>query len=89
MLKKRIVVTAIALGLCLPGLSSATPLSWVPELDVVAKVGRLLGFFPGHPGTPARPARDHRKNGCGMDPTGDTCPPAGSQATTPDPTSTG
>ena len=87
MLKKRIVVAAISLGLCLPALSSATPLSWARP-DLLASINRLWSFLPGaHHGTAAPAARDHRKNGPGMDPTGGTPPPPGSQSTTPtDPT---
>ena len=91
MLKNRIAVAAISLGLCLPGLSSATPLSWTPQPDLLASITRLWNLLPGmHHGAAAPSARDHRKNGPGMDPTGGTPPPPpGSQATTTDPTSTG
>lgn len=92
MLKKRIVVTAIVLSLCLPGLSSAAPLSWAPRPDLLKSLSRLWDLLPGaHHGTAAPAARDHRKNGCGMDPTG-TCltpPTSGTTSTTTDPTTTG
>ncbi|MFL6235757.1 MAG: hypothetical protein ACJ76N_21685 [Thermoanaerobaculia bacterium] len=91
MLKKRIVVAAISLGLCLPSLSSATPLSWAPQPDLLASITRLWNLLPGmHHGTAAPSGHDHRKNGPGMDPTGaPTPPPPGSQSTTTDPTVTG
>jgi hypothetical protein len=93
MLKKRIVISAMTLGLCLPALSSAAPLSWVPQPDLLAGFSRLWDLLPGaHHGTAAAPARDHRKNGPGMDPTGAPTPPppGGTQAVTPaDPTVTG
>jgi hypothetical protein len=88
MLKKRIVVTAIALALCLPGLSSAAPLSWVPRTDLLASLSRLWDLLPGaHHGTIGSSARDHRKNGAGIDPNGGTAPPpSNSQSTVTDPT---
>lgn len=90
MLKKRIVVTAIAFSLCLPGLSSAAPLSWVPRPDLLTSLSRLWDLLPGaHHGTPAPAARDHRKNGAGMDPTGAPTPPPGDNTTATDPTTTG
>jgi len=90
MLKKRIVVTAIAIGLCLPGLSSATPLSWAPRPDLLASLSRLWDLLPGaHHGTTAPAARDHRKNGPGMDPTGSPTPPPPGDNATADPTTTG
>jgi hypothetical protein len=93
MLKKRIVVAAITLGLglCLPGLSSAASLSRAPRPDLLASIARMWNLLPGaHHGAAAPAARDHRKNGIGMDPTGAPAPPPpGSQATTTDPTSTG
>jgi hypothetical protein len=91
MLKKRIVIATMTLGLCLPGLSSAAPLSWVPRPDLLAGLSRLWDLLPGaHHGTVAASARDHRKNGAGMDPTGAPAPPPpGSQSTTTDPTVTG
>ena len=91
MLKKRIVVAAMTLGLCLPGLASATPLSWAPRLDLLAGMTRLWDLLPGmHHGTAAPAAHDHRKNGPGIDPTGSpTPPPTGSQTTAADPTVTG
>ncbi len=93
MLKKRIVVAAISLGLCLPALSSATPLSWTPQPDLLASITRLWNLLPGlHHGTPAPFARDHRKSGCGMDPEGKPlCSPGSDSSQTPpsDPTATG
>ncbi|HET9209705.1 MAG TPA: hypothetical protein VFR03_04870 [Thermoanaerobaculia bacterium] len=91
MLKKRIVIAAITLGLCLPALSSATPLMWAPHSDLLGGISRLWDFLAGaHHGTPAPAARDHRKNGPGIDPTGSpTSPDPGSQSTTTDPTVTG
>ncbi|HEY4594644.1 MAG TPA: hypothetical protein VIJ61_19655, partial [Thermoanaerobaculia bacterium] len=87
MLKRRIVGTAIVLGLCLPGLSSAAPLSWV-RTDLLASLSRLWDLLPGaHHGMAAPAARDHRKNGAGMDPTGGpTPPPPGDNTTATDPT---
>ncbi|HEY3570682.1 MAG TPA: hypothetical protein VGP73_22315 [Thermoanaerobaculia bacterium] len=90
MLKKRIVVTTIALGFCLPALSSAAPLSWVPRTDLLPSLSRLWDLLPGtHHGAAAHPARDQRKNGPGMDPEGVTVtsPAPGGQTT--DPTATG
>jgi len=91
MLKKRIVVAAITLGLSLPGLSSAASPSWAPRPDLLASITRLWDLLPGaHHGAAAPSARDHRKNGVGADPTGAPVPPPpGSQVTTTDPTSTG
>lgn len=93
MLKKRIVVATITLSLCLPGLSSATPLSWGPRPDLLAGITRLWDLLSGtHQGAAAPFARDHRKNGPGMDPTGTPTPPppGGSDSTAPsDPTVTG
>lgn len=91
MLRKRIVVAAIALSLSLPSLSSASPLSWMPGPHVLTALAGLWNLFPGiQPGTAPRPARDQRKNGPGMDPNGTpTNPgpapgPAGATADTPD-----
>ncbi|HEY2295866.1 MAG TPA: hypothetical protein VGM86_34625 [Thermoanaerobaculia bacterium] len=90
MLKKRIVVAAIALGLCLPGLSSAASLSWAPRPDLLASLSRLWDLLPGtRHGAVAPAARDHRKNGPGMDPTGGPTPPPGDNTTTTDPKTTG
>jgi hypothetical protein len=85
MLKKRIVFTAIALALCLPALSSAAPLSWMPRTDLLASLSRLWDLLPGtHHGAAAHPARDQRKNGPGMDPEGltSTNPTPGDNTTT-------
>jgi hypothetical protein len=92
MLKKRIAVAALTLGLSLPALSSAAPLSWVPRLDVLAKVTRLWSLLPGRSSEPvAASARNHRKNGAGADPTGAPLPPGpGTQSIAPpDPPVTG
>jgi hypothetical protein len=92
MLKKRIVIAAMILGLCLPGFCSATPLTWAPQSSLLASITRLWDLLPGvHHGTAAPSARDHRKNGAGADPTGSPVSPApGSQSTvTTDPTVTG
>ena len=86
MLKKRIVCAAIVLGLSLPSLVSATPLSWEPGPDLLASITRLWDLLHGaqHHGAAAPAARDHRKNGPGMDPTGSpTPPPSGAQTTAP------
>lgn len=92
MLKKRIVVATIALGLSLPGLSSASPLSWGPQLDVLARLTRLWNPFGGtSPAVSPRSSHSLRKQGPGIDPTGSpTSPAPGSQTVTPpDPTVTG
>ena len=91
MLKKRTIVFAMTLALCLPCLASAAPLSWTPPSHLLASFNRLLDLLPGmHHGAALPSARDHRKNGPGMDPTGGTTLPApGSQSTTTDPASTG
>lgn len=67
MLKKRIVVAAIAVCLSIPSISQATPLIPMPGAAVLVKLTRLLERLPGvrH----ARPARS-QKQGCGMDPNG-------------------
>lgn len=76
MLKKRVAVAVITLGLSLPGLSSASPLSWVSGPHVLAKLAALWDLLPGtHLGRIPRPAHDQRKNGCGMDPNGTPCNP--------------
>jgi hypothetical protein len=93
MLKKRIVIATITLSLCLPGLSSATPLSWTPRPDLLAGLTRLWDLLAGaHHGAPAPSAHIHRKNGAGLDPNGSpTPPPPGTtNSTAPsDPTATG
>jgi hypothetical protein len=70
MLKKKIVVATIMLGISLPSLSNAVPLSWAPGPDVIAKLSRLWDLLPGKHAPSTRPARQARKNGCGMDPNG-------------------
>ena len=90
MLKKRIVISAMTLALCLPCLASAAPLSWTPSSGILTSLTRLLDLLPGlhHGAVPS--ARDLRKNGPGMDPTGGTTPPPPTnQSTTTDPTTTG
>lgn len=84
MLKNRIAVTAIVLGLSVPGLSQASPLSWMPGLNVVEKLTRVWDLL--QRAHPAQPARNLRKSGCGMDPNGAPCgptPPPGSNGVTP------
>jgi hypothetical protein len=84
MLKNRIAVTAIALGLSVPGLSQASPASWVPGLDAMAQLTRVWDLLHGTRQAP-RPARILRKSGCGMDPNGAPCgptTPAGSNEVT-------
>jgi hypothetical protein len=69
MLKKKIVVTAIAVCLSVPSLSQASPLSWIPGPDALVNLARLWERLPGvHPARPV--ARSHQKQGCGMDPNG-------------------
>ena len=90
MLKKKTIVAAMTLGLCLPCLASAAPLSWAPRPDVLASITRLWDLLPGmHHETAAPAARDHRKVGPGIDPNGSPTPPPGSQAAATDPTVTG
>jgi hypothetical protein len=90
MLKKRIVVTAIALALCLPGLCSASPLSWGSSSSLLASLTRLWDLLPGtHHGAAAHPARDHRKSGAGLDPEGVTATSPAPGGQTSDPTATG
>jgi hypothetical protein len=76
MLKKKIAIPAmIVCGslLLAPGLSQATPLSWTPGADVVAKVMRLWNLVPGHAARAGKPA-PQAKNGVGIDPCGATQP---------------
>ena len=82
MLKKRTVISAMIFCGTLvlaPGLSQASPLSWVQGVDVLAKVTRLWTLLPGLGHTVAKPAVPV-KHGVGIDPQG------GGQ---PDPTGTG
>lgn len=91
MLKKRPSIPAmIVCGslLLAPGLSQASPLSWTPGADLLAKVMRLwnLSPVPGHPAHAAKPAPV--KNGVGIDPCGTTqptCTPAPEELSTGDP----
>jgi hypothetical protein len=70
MLKKRIFVATIALGLSISS-AQAAPLSWTPGPALLAELGRFLDFLPAVHHRPfARSARDASKNGCGMDPNG-------------------
>ena len=91
MLKKRIFVPAIVLGLAFlldPGPSQAMPLSWVPGPDVMARLAQGWDLLTGLRHTPpARPAHRQglQKNGAGIDPQGDPLPGAGSGATAPTP----
>ena len=90
MLKKRIVVAAIVLALCLPGLCSASPLSWGPSSGLLASLTRLWDLLPGtHHGAATHPARDHRKSGPGLDPEGLTITNPAPGGPTSDPTATG
>jgi len=92
MLKKRTAISAmIVCGslLLAPGLSQASPLSWTPGADVVAKVMRLWNLVPGlgHAARTTKPAVP-AKNGVGIDPCGTTqpaCVPAPSELTAGDP----
>jgi hypothetical protein len=68
MLKKKIVVTAMAVCLSIPSISQASPLSWISAPEVVTKLARLWERLPGV--RPARSVRSHSKQGCGMDPNG-------------------
>ena len=72
MLKKRIVVSAIAICLSIPSISQASPLSWIQGPGALVKLAQLWSRLPGaHPARPARPAaRSPQKQGCGMDPNG-------------------
>jgi hypothetical protein len=77
MLKKRIAVAAMTLSLSLPALSSASPLSRMPEPDLLAKLSWLWNLLPGtHPGAAPPPVDEHRKNGPGLDPNGAPTNPA-------------
>ena len=68
MLKKRIVVSAIAICLSIPSISQASPLSWISGPGALVKLAQLWDQLPGvHP---AHSARSHQKQGCGMDPNG-------------------
>ncbi len=90
MLKKKIVVFAMAVCFSVPSLSQASPLSWISGPDALVKLARLWERLPGvHPARPA--ARSHQKQGCGMDPNGaPLCGPGPTQATAPvDPVETG
>jgi len=69
MLKKKIVVTAIAVCLSVPSLSQASPLSWISGPGALTKLTQLWERLQhAHPARPA--ARSHQKQGCGMDPNG-------------------
>jgi len=85
MLKKRTAIPAIFAGslLLAPGLSQASPLSWMQGVDVVAKMTRLWTLFPGLGHTATKPAAPV-KNGVGIDPQGQPIPTSepGSGATT-------
>jgi hypothetical protein len=92
MLKKRIVVATIALGLSLPALSSASPLSWTPRLGLLDGLTRLWSSLGDARPAAGRHSIQHlRKQGPSIDPTGSpTPPPPGSQSTTPsDPAGSG
>jgi hypothetical protein len=69
MLKKKIVVFAMAACFSVPSISQASLLSWIPGPGALVKLTRLWDRLPGaHPARPA--ARSHQKQGCGMDPNG-------------------
>lgn len=74
MLKKKIVVAAIAVCLSVPSLSQASPLSWMPGPGALTKLTQLWERLQhAHPARPAKPARSQQqKQGCGMDPNGAT-----------------
>ena len=81
MLKKRTAISAMIFCGTLvlaPGLSQASPLSWVQGVNVLAKVTRLWTLLPGLGHTATKPATP-MKNGVGIDPQGGQ----------PDPTGTG
>ena len=81
MLKKRTAIPAVIFCGTLvlaPGLSQASPLSWMQGVDVLAKMTRLWTLFPSLGHTAAKPAIPV-KNGVGIDPQGGQ----------PDPTATG
>jgi hypothetical protein len=90
MLKKKTAIPAmIVCGslLLAPGLSQASPLSWTPGADIVAKMMRLWNLVPGHAARPGKPA-PQAKNGVGIDPCGTTqpvCVPAPAGLTAGDP----
>lgn len=91
MLKKKTAVPAmIVCGslLLAPAMSQASPLSWTPGADVMAKVMRLWNLVPGlgHAARATKPAVPV-KNGVGIDPCGATqplCVPAPSGLTAGD-----
>jgi hypothetical protein len=75
MSKKRIPVPAMIFCgslLLAPGLSQASPLSWMPSPDALAKIARWWDLLPGlgHHATAAKPTGLQTKNGCGIDPQG-------------------
>ena len=89
MLKKKIVVIAMAICFSVPSLSQASPLSWISSPGALVRLARIWDRLPGvHT---ARPAQRHQKQGCGMDPNGSQlCSPGPTQATAPvDPVETG
>ena len=54
MLKKKIVVFAMAVCFSVPSLSQASPLSWISGTDALVKLARLWERLPGvHPARPA------------------------------------
>jgi hypothetical protein len=73
MLKKKVVVFAMAVCLSVPSLSQASSLSWMPGPGALTKLTQLWERLQhAHPARPAKPARSHQKQGCGMDPNGVT-----------------
>lgn len=86
MSKNRISIPAMIFCgslLLVPGLSQASPLSWMPGPAALAKIARLWNFLPG-PGHHAPVARTlPTKNGCGIDPQGQPlCQPGSGSGTT-------
>jgi hypothetical protein len=87
MLKKRTAISAMFFCgtlLLAPGLSQASPLSWMQGVDVLAKMTRLWTLLPGVGHTAVKPAAPV-KNGVGIDPQGGQPTPTsepGSGATT-------
>jgi hypothetical protein len=85
MLKKRTTMPAMIFCgslLLAPGLSQASPLTWMPEPDSLAKIARWWDLLPGlgHHAPVAKPVPRQGtpvKNGCGIDPNGGTEPVCG------------
>jgi hypothetical protein len=69
MLKKRIFVATIALGLSI-STAQAAPLSWTPNLSVLTGLAHWWDRLPAGHAVATRSARGAQKNGCGWDPNG-------------------